>query len=146
MDEHARQQAFVTALVTEHFVQAGARAATITESNGRAAIYLSAVSSGLVAFGFLAQGAGRLDPFVAAVLPALFILGIFTFVRLVQTSIEAAVLSLQIQRIRGYYRTLVPEAQQFFDPPPAPTMPWRWPWPPAATEPPRWRCCSPQPP
>jgi hypothetical protein len=24
---------------------------------------------------------------------------------------------LQIQRIRGYYRTLVPEAQQFFDPP-----------------------------
>jgi hypothetical protein len=47
----------------------------------------------------------------------LFILGIFTFVRLVQTSIEAAVLSLQIQRIRGYYRTLVPEAQQFFDAP-----------------------------
>lgn len=117
MDEHARQQAFVTALVTEHFVQASARAATITESNGRAAIYLSAVSSGLVAFGFLAQGPGRLDPFVAAVLPALFILGIFTFIRLVQTSIEAAVLSLQIQRIRGYYRTLVPEAQQFFDAP-----------------------------
>jgi len=114
MDEPARQQAVVTALVTEHFVQAGARAATITESNGRAAIYLSAVSSGLVAFGFLAQGAGRLDPFVAAVLPALFILGIFTFVRLVQTSIQAAVLSLQIQRIRGCHRTLVPEAQQFF--------------------------------
>ena len=54
---------------------------------------------------------------MAAVLPALFILGIFTFIRLVQTSIEAAVLSLQIQRIRGYYRTLVPEAQQFFDAP-----------------------------
>jgi len=117
MDEHTRQQAFVTALVTEHFVQGSARAATITESNGRAAIYLSAVSSGLVAFGFLAQGTARLDPFVAAVLPALFILGIFTFIRLVQTSIEAAVLTLQIQRIRGYYRTLVPEAQQFFDPP-----------------------------
>jgi hypothetical protein len=145
MDEPTRQQAFVTALVTEHFVQGSARAATITESNGRAAIYLSAVSSGLVAFGFLAQGTRQLDPFVAAVLPALFILGIFTFVRLVQTSIEAAVLTLQIQRIRGYYRTLVPEAQQFFDPP-APTMPSRWRWPPAATEPPRWRCCLPQPP
>jgi len=46
MDEPTRQQAFVTALVTEHFVQGSARAATITESNGRAAIYLSAVSSG----------------------------------------------------------------------------------------------------
>jgi hypothetical protein len=117
MDEQARQQAFVTALVTEHFVQGSARAATITEANGRAAIYLSAVSSGLVAFGFLAQGARRLDPFVAAVLPALFILGIFTFVRLVQNSIESAVLTLQIQRIRGYYRTLAPEAEQFFDAP-----------------------------
>ena len=41
MDEHTRQQAFLTALVTEHFVQGSARAATITESNGRAAIYLS---------------------------------------------------------------------------------------------------------
>ena len=38
MDEPTRQQAFVTALVTEHFVQASARAATITEANGRAAI------------------------------------------------------------------------------------------------------------
>jgi len=144
MDEHARQQAFVTALVTEHFVQASARAATITESNGRAAIYLSAVSSGLVAFGFLAQGPGPLDPFVAAVLPALFILGIFTFIRLVQTSIEAAVLSLQIQRIRGYYRTLVPRPNSSSTPP-VPTMPSRWPWPPAGTEPPHWRCCSPRP-
>ena len=145
MDEPTRQQAFVAALVTEHFVQASARAATITESNGRAAIYLSTVSSGLVAFGFLAQGAGRLDPFVAAVLPALFILGVFTFVRLVQTGIEAAVLSVQIQRIRGYYRTLVPEAQQFFDPPGtddalAVAMAT------SGNKPPRWRCCSPRPP
>ena len=49
-----------------------ARSATIGEANGRAAIYLSAVSSTLVAFGFLAQVVTRLDPFVAAVLPALW--------------------------------------------------------------------------
>jgi hypothetical protein len=107
----------MSALVTEHFVMGSARAATITEANGRAAIYLSAVSSGLVAFGFLAQGTRHVDLFVAAVLPALLILGAFTFVRLVQNSIESAVLTKQIQRIRGYYRTLVPDAEQFFDAP-----------------------------
>ena len=113
MDEHTRQQAFLTALVTEHFVQGSARAATITESNGRAAIYLSAVSSGLVAFGFLAQGPGRLDPFVAAVLPPcsswashLHPAG--------PASIEAAVLSLR-PAIRGYYPPWS-RGQQFFDP------------------------------
>ena len=88
MEQQAREQAFITALVTEHFVLQSARSATIGEANGRASIYLSAVSSALVAFGFLAQVATRLDPFVAAVLPALFILGEFTFVRLADTAIE----------------------------------------------------------
>ena len=54
MEQQAREQAFITALVTEHFVLQSARSATIGEANGRASIYLSAVSSALVAFGFLA--------------------------------------------------------------------------------------------
>ena len=119
MEQQAREQAFMTALVTEHFVLQSARSATIGEANGRAAIYLSAVSSALVAFGFLAQVATHLDPFVAAVLPALFILGEFTFVRLADTAVENLVALQRIQRIHGYYRSLVPEADQFFDGPPA---------------------------
>jgi hypothetical protein len=115
MEQQAREQAFITALVTEHFVLQSARSATIGEANGRAAIYLSAVSSSLVAVGFLAQVATRLDPFVAAVLPALFILGEFTFVRLADTAIENLLALQRIQRIRGYYRSLVPEAEQFFE-------------------------------
>jgi len=114
MEQQAREQAFITALVTEHFVLQSARSATIGEANGRASIYLSAVSSALVAFGFLAQVATRLDPFVAAVLPALFILGEFTFVRLVDTAVENLLALQRIQRIHGYYRSLVPEAEQFF--------------------------------
>ena len=114
MEQQAREQAFITALVTEHFALQSARSATIGEANGRAAIYLSAVSSALVAFGFLAQVVTRLDPFVAAVLPALFILGEFTYVRLAANTIENLLALQQIQRIRGYYRGLVPEAEQFF--------------------------------
>ena len=59
----------------------------------------------------------RLDPFVAALPPALFILGQLTFAALVRNTIENLVLLGQMQRIRGYYRSLVPEASQFFDPP-----------------------------
>jgi hypothetical protein len=39
---------------TEHFALQGARAATISESTGRAGMFLSAVSGGLVALGLLA--------------------------------------------------------------------------------------------
>jgi hypothetical protein len=118
MDEQTRQQAFVSALVTEHFVQQSARSTTVAEANGRAAIYLTSVSSALVALGFIAQVASRLDPFVATVLPALFVLGEFTFIRLVETSIENLVALEQIQRIRRYYAGLVPEAAPFLTPGP----------------------------
>ena len=65
MDQQAREQAFITALTTEHFALQSTRSATIGEANGRAAIYLSTVSSALVAFGFLAQLTSRLGPLVA---------------------------------------------------------------------------------
>jgi hypothetical protein len=51
---------------TEHFVAQSKRSATIGEANGRAAIYLSTVSSALVAFGFLAQLSSRAPPPAAA--------------------------------------------------------------------------------
>jgi hypothetical protein len=119
MEQEAREQAFITALVTEHFVLQSARSATVGEANGRASIYLSAVSSALVAFGFMAQVANRLEPFVAAVLPALFILGEFTYIRLVDNGVESLLVLQRIQRIHGYYRGLMPEAEQFFAAPPA---------------------------
>lgn len=56
-------------LATEHFVLQAARSAIVGEQVGRGSIYLGAVSSTLIAFGFLAQVVTRLDPFVAAVLP-----------------------------------------------------------------------------
>ena len=46
------------------------------------------LSSALVTFGIFAAATHRLAPLVAAVVPALIVLGMFTFVRLVETSIE----------------------------------------------------------
>ena len=114
MEHEAREQAFISALTTEHFVLQGARSANIGEMTGRAQVYMWSVSSSLIAFGFLAQVVAHLDPFVAVVLPAVFLLGEFTFAAMVRNTLENLVLLSQMQRIRSYYSSLVPEADQFF--------------------------------
>ena len=117
MDQQTREQFFINAVVTEHFVLQSARGAMIGEMVGRGSIYLGTVSSSLNAFGFIAQSELRLAPFVAAVLPALFVLGELTFVALLRDSFQNIEFLRRIQKIRGYYRGLLPEAEEFFDPP-----------------------------
>ena len=107
-------QAFISALVTEHFVLQSARSTTVSEAVGRMTVYLTCVSSSLVAFGFFAAATHRLAPVVATVLPALIVLGVFTFVRLVETSVENLVFLLRIEAIRRYYARLDPAAGAFF--------------------------------
>src|SRR5829696_8295529 len=80
MDDE-RQQAFMTALVTDHFTLQGARGQVNAEITGRAALYLATVSSTLIALGFVARDRSAFVPFAAAVLPSLLILGEFTFIR-----------------------------------------------------------------
>src|SRR5215472_17477907 len=101
-----RQQAFMTALVTEHFVLQGARGQINAEITGRAALYLATVSSTLIALGFVARDQSAFAPFAAAVLPSLLILGEFTFIRMVAASIEDLQYLYAIQQIRNYYRDL----------------------------------------
>ena len=115
MNDHPQPgQAFMSALVTEHFVLQSARSTTVSEAVGRSAVYLTCVSSAVVAFGFFAAATHRLVPVVATVLPALIILGIFTFVRLVETSVENVVYLRRIEAIRRYYAALDPAAAAFF--------------------------------
>ncbi len=111
-----RQAAFLSALVTEHFVLQTAANATVSEAGTRATLYLFALSSSLVAMGFAAQSREVFIPFVATVLPAVFLLGLFTVVRLVDAAIEYNQFMTGIARIRGYYRTLSPRAETYFAP------------------------------
>ena len=53
-------------------------------------------------------------PFITIVLPAIFVLGVFTVMRLVDTALENMHCMVGIARIRGYYRTLSPEAATYF--------------------------------
>jgi hypothetical protein len=112
----------VNAVATEHFVTQAARAAIVSEMTGRAMIYMGAVSSALIAFGFLAPTAD-LAPFVAGVLPALLLFGELTFAALLRNTVENVALLRHMQDIRSFYRALAPDDHQVFDPPHAdPTL------------------------
>jgi hypothetical protein len=111
-----RAQAFFAALQTEHFALESARGITVTESSSRAALYLTTVSGSLVAFGFLAHTPFA-PAFLAAVLPAVVLLGAFTYGRLVETSLEDVAALAAIQRIRRFYGSLLPGAAAYFSVP-----------------------------
>lgn len=106
----------LSALTTEHFVLQTANNSTYSEASARSSLYVMALSSSLVAIGFVAGTTDVLVPFAAIVLPAVFVLGMFTVVRLVETAMESMHYLRGIARIRGYYRTLGPEAARQFSP------------------------------
>ena len=108
-DPLARQLA-VSALTTETFNLQSARLGTITEANGRATLYLSTLSSAVIAIAFVGQANQLGDPFylfALLVLPPVFLLGVFSFLRLVQTSIEDMVYAVGSFRIRQYFLAIV---------------------------------------
>jgi hypothetical protein len=111
------RQALLTMLTTEHFTLQGSRATTVSESSSRAALYMGSVSSTLIALGFLAQVTeigDAFDVFALVVLPTLFALGVFTFVRTVESSVEDVLYGRAINRIRAYYLELAgPESRWF---------------------------------
>ena len=114
MNEKEPSSALISALTTEHYVLQSAISANTSEVGTRASLYLFSLSSSLVALGFASRSPELFQPFIAIVLPALFILGLFTAVRLVDSNLEGMQYLNGIARIRRYYRTLGPEAAEHF--------------------------------
>ncbi|HEY1237533.1 MAG TPA: hypothetical protein VGE91_04295 [Solirubrobacterales bacterium] len=107
----------LTALTTEHFTLQGARSQTMSESSARASLYVFSVSSALVALGFISQVSqvGDLfNAFALTVLPTLYVLGVVTFIRLVECGAEDFRYGLAINRIRGYYQEVAAERADLF--------------------------------
>jgi hypothetical protein len=110
-------QQLLTALSTEHFTLQGARAQTMSESSARASVYVFSVSSALVALGFIGQLSEVGDVFnvfALTVLPTLYLLGVVTFVRLVECGAEDFRYGLAINRIRHYYQELAGDRADLF--------------------------------
>ena len=113
-------QAAVTFATTEHFNLQTERAATIGEANGRASIFLGSVSAGLIALGFAAQGgnSATLRAFALVLFPVLVFLGLSTFERVLQVSIEDLALGIRINRIRRFYLEAAPGLRGWLAPAP----------------------------
>jgi hypothetical protein len=116
MKDKAEQAALLSVLTTEHFVLQTAYSSTVSEAAARSTLYVMALSSSLVAMGFLSQSRELFLPFGATVLPVVFLLGLFTAVRLVDTGLESMHYLCGIARIRGVYRTFGEEAARHFTP------------------------------
>lgn len=109
-------QSAASFMTTEHFTLQTGRASTISESNGRASLFLVTVSSALVALGFIGQSSEMGQPFLVfalILLPSLLALGAFTFVRVLETALEDMLYLLAMSRIRHYFVEQSPELRRY---------------------------------
>jgi hypothetical protein len=111
--DDAPSPAFISALITQHYVLQSVSSATISEAGSRAALYLSALSH-VVAIGFASSSRHSLGALSLSVLPTVFVLGCFTVVRLIETSIENIDSRRRIDAIEGYYADIDPRHRLLF--------------------------------
>jgi hypothetical protein len=112
-------QLALTALTTEQFNLQTARMGTIAEANGRSTLYPGTLSSAVIALAFVGQAnqvGDTVHLFALTLLPPVFLLGVFSYLRLVQTSIEDMVYAAGSFRIRQYFLRLDVAAVPFFPP------------------------------
>jgi hypothetical protein len=107
----------VSIMTTEHYNLQTGRAMTISETNGRASLFVGAVSSGLIALALVAQ-LSRLSAaffvFGLIVLPTLLFMGLITFQRVVQSGLADVTYARGINRIRHLYLEYAPDMQPYF--------------------------------
>ncbi len=114
MAENQQQTAILTALTTEHIVMQSAIGAALSETQARANIFIGALTGALVAMGFVTQSEAIFLPFVATVLPAIFVMGLVTVLRLVDVMVESGRAEIRIATIRRTYRELGGDAAKLF--------------------------------
>jgi hypothetical protein len=114
--EKDRRSSAVSFVTTEHFALQSARAATIAESTGRATMFLTSASGGLIALGLVATATGIGTAFYAfglVLLPTLAFVGLVTYERALQIGLEDVLLARRIGLLREYYLREAPELDEY---------------------------------
>jgi hypothetical protein len=104
-------------LAAEHWSLLAARSLIWNEAMSRATVFLTVLSASIIALALLsdATGFGPHTRTVALVLlPVVLLLGIATYVRLVQINTEEFQLVLAMNRLRRAYLTMVPGLEPYF--------------------------------
>ena len=100
--------AFEAGLANEYFALSGLRASSIAEASTRATLFFTTLTGTVLALGFLASSTNAVVPVAYAALPIVILLGLLSFLRLVEISVEDVGALRAINRIRAYYGGLVP--------------------------------------
>ncbi len=107
----------VTMLTTEHYNLQTGRSMTVADANGRCTLFIGAVSGALIAIAFTGQ-VSRMGTaffvFSLVLLPSLFLMGLITFERVLQSGIEDLTYARGITRIRHLYLESAPQLRPYF--------------------------------
>jgi hypothetical protein len=112
-----RRSEFMQALTTEHTALQSARSSTVSESAARSGLYLTTLSSAVVALALVGQVSKFGNAFLIfalAILPVVFLLGLITYGRLLQTGVEDVIYARAIGRIHRVYEGIDPNQAQYF--------------------------------
>jgi hypothetical protein len=104
-------------LATEHWSLLGTRSAIWNEAMNRATVFLTVLSASIIALALLADATGfgpQTTTLALVLLPVVLLLGIATYVRLVQINGEDAKLVLAMNRLRHAYLKIEPGLEPYF--------------------------------
>jgi hypothetical protein len=104
-------------LATEHWSLLATRSATWQEIFSRTGTFLTVLSATVVALSLVVQATGfggGFRTFALVVLPIDFLLGLATFVRLIEADIEDAWLVIGMNRLRHAYLDIAPDLDRYF--------------------------------
>jgi hypothetical protein len=106
-----------TILATEHWSLLGSRSLIWNEAMSRTSIFLTLLSASIVALALAADATGfgsRTTTLALVLLPVVLLLGLATYVRLVQINAEEARTVLAMNRLRRAYLTMAPGLEPYF--------------------------------
>jgi hypothetical protein len=104
-------------LATEHWSLLGSRTLIWNEAMSRTSIFLTVLSASIIALTLAASATGfgpRTTTLALVLLPVVLLLGVGTYVRLVQINTEEARTILAMNRLRRAYLTMAPALEPYF--------------------------------
>jgi hypothetical protein len=115
--EHSFGPHAAAILATEHWSLLAARSLIWNEAMSRATVFLTVLSASIIALALLADATGfgpQTTTLALVLLPVVLLLGIATYVRLVQINTEEFQLVLAVNRLRRAYLTIAPALEPYF--------------------------------
>jgi len=108
----ADRQQIMQFMTTEHFTLQTARAVVNAEISARLQLYMTTLSSAIIALALVAQVSGALgrafETFALVLLPVVYFLGLATLTRLLQAAAEWRTYGHGMNRIRHWYLEVAP--------------------------------------